>query len=98
MGGGGGTSPKRLYGRLLIKRVGFKSSGKGKERGREGEREGERERGREGERERGREGGRERGRGYFFFVFLREIHFPYYSLIASLFTQEFVLSTSKLAS
>ena len=39
MGGGGGTCPKRLYGRLLIKRVGFKSSGKGKERGREGERE-----------------------------------------------------------
>ena len=91
---GGGTCPKRLYGRLLIKRVRFNSSGKGKERGREGEREG----GREGERERGREGGRERGRGYFFFVFLREIHFPYYSLIASLFTQEFVLSTSKLAS
>ena len=44
MGGGGGASPKRLYGRLLIKRVGFKSSGKGKERGREGEK----ERGREG--------------------------------------------------
>ena len=40
MGGGGGTRPKRLYGRLLIKRVRFKSSGKGKERGREGEREG----------------------------------------------------------
>ena len=40
MGGGGGTCPKRLYGRLLIKRVGFKSSGKGKERGRGGEREG----------------------------------------------------------
>ena len=54
---GGGTCPKRLYGRLLIKRVGFKSSGKGKERGREGEREGGRERGREGEREGGREGG-----------------------------------------
>ena len=69
--------------------------GKGKERGREGEREGGREGGREGERERGREGERE---GLFFFVFLREIHFPYYSLIASLFTQEFVLSTSKLAS
>ena len=81
-----GASPKRLYGRLLIKRVGFKSSGKGKERGREGEK------------ERGREGERERGRGYIFFVFLREIHFPYYILIASLFTQEFVLSTRKLAS
>ena len=52
---GGGTCPKRLYGRLLIKRVGFKSSGKGKERGREGEREG----GREGERE-----------GLFFFCVL----------------------------
>ena len=61
--GGGGTCPKRLYGRLLIKRVGFKSSGKGKERGREGEREGERERGREG----GREGERE---GLFFFCVL----------------------------
>ena len=75
--------------------------GKGKERGREGEREGGREGGREVERERGREGERERGREggvIFFFVFLREIHFPYYSLIASLFTQEFVLSASKLAS
>ena len=87
MGGGGrGTCPKRLYGQLLIKRVRFKSSGKGKERGREGER------------ERGREGERERGRGYIFFVFLREIHVPNYILIASLFTQEFVLSASKLAS
>ena len=69
--GGGGTCPKRLYGRLLIKRVRFKSSGKGKERGREGGG----ERGREGGRERGREGGRERGRegereGLFFFCVL----------------------------
>ena len=45
-----------------------------------------------------REGERERERGYIFFVFLREIHVPYYILIASLFTQEFVLSASKLAS